>query len=316
MATQPSATRTRLPFLVRMILLPATRRGRQQEGMVENRPLLSLVAHVALAIGVIIVALPIYVTFVASTLASDEVLQSPMPMLPGSHLIENYRQVIAQGAVGTNVTSAPVGRMMINSLVTALVIAIGKIAISLLSAFAIVYFRFRFRALAFWAIFVTLMLPVEVRILPTYKVVSDLHLIDTYAGLTIPLIASATATFLFRQFFLTIPDELAEAARIDGAGPMRFFFDVVIPLSRPNIAALFVILFIYGWNQYLWPLLVTTDESMYTTVIGIKRMIAGGEAATEWNLVMATAILAMLPPALIVLLMQKWFVKGLVDTEK
>jgi len=308
--------RTRLPFLVRMNLLPAAWRRAPQEGMVENRPLLSLVSHVALAIGVVVVALPLYVTFVASTLASDQVLQSPMPMLPGGHLFENYRQVIAQGAVGTNVTSAPVGRMMLNSLITALVIAIGKIAISLLSAFAIVYFRFRFRALAFWAIFVTLMLPVEVRILPTYKVVSDLHMIDTYAGLTIPLIASATATFLFRQFFLTIPDELAEAARIDGAGPMRFFFDVVIPLSRPSIAALFVILFIYGWNQYLWPLLVTTDESMYTTVIGIKRMIAGGEAATEWNLVMATAILAMLPPALVVLLMQKWFVKGLVDTEK
>jgi sn-glycerol 3-phosphate transport system permease protein len=316
MATQPTPTRTRLPFLVRMNLLPAAWRRAPQEGMVENRPLLSLVSHVALAIGVVVVALPLYVTFVASTLASDQVLQSPMPMLPGGHLFENYRQVIAQGAVGTNVTSAPVGRMMLNSLITALVIAIGKIAISLLSAFAIVYFRFRFRALAFWAIFVTLMLPVEVRILPTYKVVSDLHMIDTYAGLTIPLIASATATFLFRQFFLTIPDELAEAARIDGAGPMRFFFDVVIPLSRPSIAALFVILFIYGWNQYLWPLLVTTDESMYTTVIGIKRMIAGGEAATEWNLVMATAILAMLPPALVVLLMQKWFVKGLVDTEK
>ena len=305
-----------LSFLVRMNLLPWAGRSRQPEGMVENRPLLTFVSHLALAIGVVIVALPIYITFVASTLASDEVLQSPMPMLPGAHLIDNYRQVLEQGATGTNVTSAPVGRMMWNSLVTALVIAIGKIAISLLSAFAIVYFRFPFRALAFWLIFVTLMLPVEVRILPTYKVVSDLHLIDTYAGLTIPLIASATATFLFRQFFLTIPDELAEAARIDGAGPLRFLWDVVIPLSRPNIAALFVILFIYGWNQYLWPLLVTTDESMYTTVIGIKRMIAGGEAATEWNLVMATAILAMLPPALVVLLMQKWFVKGLVDTEK
>ena len=266
-------------------------------------------------IGVAIVALPVYVTFVASTLAVDEVLQSPMPLLPGSHLIENYTKVLSQGA-STNVTTAPVGRMMFNSLVTALVIAIGKIAISLLSAFAIVYFRFRFRALAFWMIFVTLMLPVEVRILPTYQVVSDLHMLDTYAGLTLPLIASATATFLFRQFFLTIPDELAEAARIDGAGPMRFFWDVVVPLSRANIAALFLILFIFGWNQYLWPLLVTTQEEMYTTVIGIKRMIAGGEAATEWNLVMATAMLAMLPPALLVLLTQKWFVKGLVDTEK
>jgi sn-glycerol 3-phosphate transport system permease protein len=283
--------------------------------MIENRPILTFVSHLILVIGVALVALPVYVTFVASTLAVDEVLQSPMPMLPGSHLIENYTKVLSQGA-STNVTTAPVGHMMFNSLVSALVIAIGKITISLLSAFAIVYFRFRFRALAFWMIFVTLMLPVEVRILPTFKVVSDLHMLDTYAGLTVPLIASATATFLFRQFFLTIPDELAEAARIDGAGPMRFFWDVVVPLSRPSIAALFLILFIFGWNQYLWPLLVTTDESMYTTVIGIKRMIAGGEAATEWNLVMATAMLAMLPPALLVLLTQKWFVKGLVDTEK
>jgi sn-glycerol 3-phosphate transport system permease protein len=283
--------------------------------MIEHRPVLTFFSHLILVIGVAIVALPVYVTFVASSLAADEVLQSPMPMLPGSHLIENYTKVLSQGA-STNVTTAPVDRMMFNSLVSALVIAIGKIAISLLSAFAIVYFRFRFRALAFWMIFVTLMLPVEVRILPTFKVVSDLHMLDTYAGLTIPLIASATATFLFRQFFLTIPDELAEAARIDGAGPMRFFWDVVVPLSRANIAALFLILFIFGWNQYLWPLLVTTDESMYTTVIGIKRMIAGGEAATEWNLVMATAMLAMLPPALLVLLTQKWFVKGLVDTEK
>ena len=306
----------RLPFLVRMNLIPSAWRRANREGMIENRPTLDIVSHIALLIGIAIVALPIYITFVASTLAADEVLQSPMPMLPGSHLIENYAQVLQQGATGSNVTSAPVGRMMFNSLVTALVIAIGKIAISLLSAFAIVYFRFPFRTLAFWMIFVTLMLPVEVRILPSYKVVSDLHLIDTYAGLTLPLIASATATFLFRQFFLTIPDELAEAARIDGAGPMRFFWDVVVPLSRPNIAALFVILFIFGWNQYLWPLLVTTDESMYTTVIGIKRMIAGGEAATEWNLVMATAMLALLPPALVVVLMQKWFVKGLVDSEK
>jgi len=283
--------------------------------MVENRPLLTLVRHLILVLGVAVIALPLYITFVASTLAPDEVLQAPMPLIPGTHLIENYATVLGKGMSG-NVTSAPVGPMMVNSLVTALVIPFGKIAISLLSAFAIVYFRFPFRMLAFWMIFVTLMLPVEVRILPTYKVVSNLGMLDSYAGLTIPLIASATATFLFRQFFLTIPDELAEAARIDGAGPMRFFWDVVIPLSRTNIAALFVILFIFGWNQYLWPLLVTTDESWYTVVIGIKRMIAGGDAATEWNLVMATAMLAMLPPALVVLLMQRWFVKGLVDAEK
>jgi sn-glycerol 3-phosphate transport system permease protein len=228
-------------------------------------------------------------------------------------MLENYAAVLAHGA---GESGAGVGRMMVNSLVSALVIAIGKIAISLLSAFAIVYFRFPFRRFFFWMIFVTLMLPVEVRILPTYKVVADLGMLDTYAGLTIPLIASATATFLFRQFFLTIPDELAEAARIDGAGPMRFFWDVVVPLSRPNIAALFVILFIYGWNQYLWPLLITTQEDMYTVVIGIKRMVAGGDTLIEWQYVMATAMLALLPPAVVVLVMQRWFVKGLVDTEK
>jgi len=282
--------------------------------VIENRPWLTFVSHLVLWVGVAIVALPLYVAFVASTLTPEQVLASPMPLVPGDRLVQNYEQVLAHGS--EKLSAAPVGRMMWNSLVSALVIAVGKISISLLSAFAIVYFRFPLRSFFFWMIFVTLMLPVEVRILPTFKVVSDLNMLDTYAGLTIPLIASATATFLFRQFFLTIPDELAEAARIDGAGPMRFFWDVVVPLSRPNIAALFVILFIYGWNQYLWPLLVTTDESMYPVVIGIKRMISGGDSAQNWNLVMATAMLAMIPPALVVMLKQKWFVKGLVDTEK
>ena len=282
--------------------------------MIENRPWLTVFSHAILLLGVAAVAFPLYLTFVASTLTNEQVLAVPMPLLPGSHLVENYANVIQHGSAQGS--SAPVGRMMWNSLVMALVIAVGKITISLLSAFAIVYFRFPLRGFFFWMIFISLMLPVEVRIMPTYKVVADLGMIDTYAGLTVPLIASATATFLFRQFFLTIPEELAEAARIDGAGPMRFFWDVVLPLSRNNIAALFVILFIYGWNQYLWPLLVTTQEDMYTTVIGIKRMIAGGDAITEWNLVMATAILAMLPPALVVLVMQRWFVKGLVDVEK
>ncbi len=282
--------------------------------MVERRPLLTVASHLILIIGVAIVALPLYVGFVASTLSFDQVTTVPMPMTPGTHLLENYAAVLTHG--GTAGSQAPVGRMMWNSLVMALVIAIGKISISMLSAFAIVYFRFPFRGLCFWLIFVTLMLPVEVRILPTYQVVAELGMVDTYAGLTLPLIASATATFLFRQAFLTIPDELAEAARIDGAGPMRFFIDIVIPLSLTNIAALFVIMFIYGWNQYLWPLLVTTKESMYTVVIGIKRMVAGGDALIEWQLVMATAMLALLPPALVVLVMQKWFVKGLVDSEK
>jgi len=281
--------------------------------MVEHRPLLTFISHAVLILGVAIVAFPLYVTFVASTRTVEEVLAAPMPLTPGSHLIDNYLAALAHGA---GESTAGVGRMMVNSLISALVISIGKIAISLLSAFAIVYFRFPLRTFFFWMIFVTLMLPVEVRILPTYQVVSDLKMLDTYAGLTIPLIASATATFLFRQFFLTIPDELAEAARIDGAGPMRFLVDVVVPMSKTNIAALFVILFIFGWNQYLWPLLVTTQESMYTTVIGTRRMISGGDAATEWNLVMATAMLALLPPALVVIAMQRWFVKGLVDSEK
>jgi len=205
--------------------------------------------------------------------------------------------------------------MMGISLASALIIAIGKIAISLLSAFAIVYFRFPFKNLVFWMVFVTLMLPVEVRIGPTYEVIANLGMLNSMAGLTVPLIASATATFLFRQFFLTVPDELVEAARMDGAGPMRFFRDVLLPLSKTSMAALFVIQFIYGWNQYLWPLLVTTDERMYPIVMGIKRLIFG-EVYVEWNVVMATAILAMLPPAIVVMLMQKWFVKGLVDTEK
>jgi sn-glycerol 3-phosphate transport system permease protein len=282
--------------------------------MVERRPLLDALRHVVLIGGVALVMLPVYVALVASTLSLDQIMAVPMPLWPGTHGLENYATVMAHGSAQGS--SAPVGRMMLNSLVMALVIACGKISISIISAFAFVYFRFPFRRAFFWMIFVTLMLPVEVRILPTYKVVADLGLIDTYTGLTLPLIASATATFLFRQFFLTIPDELAEAARIDGAGPMRFFRDVVLPLSRTNIAALFVIMFIYGWNQYLWPLLVTTQESMYTTVIGIKRMIPGGDAAAEWHLIMATAVLAMLPPAAVILLMQKWFVKGLVESEK
>jgi sn-glycerol 3-phosphate transport system permease protein len=282
--------------------------------MVEKRPALTFLAYAILALGVVIVALPVYVTFVASTQTFDQIVSVPMSLVPGTHLIENYTQALTSGSA--QASTVPVGRMMLVSLVMALTVAFGKIVISLLSAFAIVYFRFPGRMFFFWMIFVTLMLPVEVRILPTYEVIADLGLINTYAGLIVPLIASATATFLFRQFFMTIPDELAEAARMDGASPMRFFWDVVVPLSRTNMAALFVILFIYGWNQYLWPLLVTTDQSMYTVVIGIRTMIAGGDAATLWNIVMATAMLAMLPPALVVLLMQRWFVKGLVETEK
>jgi len=282
--------------------------------MVERRPLGTVISHLILIAGVAIIALPLYVAFVGSTLSFNQVTSVPMQLVPGTHLIDNYTAVLTKGS--TAGSKAPVGQMMWNSLIMALCIAVGKIAISLLSAFAIVYFRFPLRRTVFWMIFITLMLPVEVRILPTYKVVAELGMVDTYAGLTLPLIASATATFLFRQFFLTVPDELAEAARIDGAGPMRFFFDILVPLSRTSMAALFVIMFIYGWNQYLWPLLVTTREDMYTVVIGIKRMVAGGDTLIEWQFVLATAMLALLPPALVVLVMQRWFVKGLVDAEK
>jgi sn-glycerol 3-phosphate transport system permease protein len=282
--------------------------------MVEKRPLLTLLSHAVLILGVLLIAFPVYVTFVASTHRLERILEVPMPLVPGDQLVENYRQALAAGS--TKGSKAAVGTMLVNSTVMALGIALGKIAISIISAFAIVYFRFPLRMAFFWMIFITLMLPVEVRIIPTFKVAADLGILNSYVGLTLPLIASATATFLFRQFFLTVPDELAEAARIDGAGPMRFFWDVLLPLSKTSIAALFVIQFIYGWNQYLWPLLITTDESMYTTVIGIKRMIVGSDATNEWNLIMATAMLAMLPPAIVILLMQRWFVKGLVETEK
>jgi len=280
--------------------------------MIERRPYLDFFSHLVLLIGVAVIAFPLYLTFIASTQTAQEVAQAPMSLLPGGHFLENYQTALFGGVGNT----APVARMMWVSTVMALVITIGKISISMLSAFAVVYFHFRFRMFFFWMIFITLMLPVEVRITPTYKVVADLGMLNTYAGLTLPLIASATATFLFRQFFLTVPDELIEAARIDGAGPMRFFKDILLPLSSTTIAALFVIQFIYGWNQYLWPLIITTKENMYPVVIGIKRMIAGGDSVTEWNLVMATALLAMIPPAAVVIFMQKWFVKGLVDAEK
>jgi len=283
--------------------------------MIERNRWLDFISHAVLIIGVVVVAFPVYVTFIASTHTMDEVVRVPMSLLPGDQLLNNYSAALWGDRMGMGST-APVGRMMWVSLICALVIAIGKISISMFSAFAIVYFRFRFRMTVFWAIFITLMLPVEVRIGPTYKVVSDFGMLNSFAGLTVPLIASATATFLFRQFFLTVPDELLEASRMDGAGPLLFFKDVLVPLSATSMAALFVIQFIYGWNQYLWPLLVTTNENMYPVVIGIKRMISGGDAQTEWHMVMATAMLAMIPPALVVMLMQKWFVKGLVDTEK
>ena len=282
--------------------------------MIENRPLVTLISHLTIILGIAIIAFPIWITFVASTHDAVRMTQIPLPLLPGDQFFANLNQALGKGISGG--ANKGVGMMLFNSLVMALMIAFGKISISLLSAFAIVYFRFPFRMGFFWMIFITLMLPVEVRIIPTFEVVANLNMLNTYWGLSIPLIASATATFMFRQTFLTIPDELLEAARIDGAGPMRFFFDILLPMSRTNIAALFVILFIYGWNQYLWPLLITTDQSMFTIVMAIKQMLEAAEQSPEWNIIMMTTLLAMLPPVLVVIFMQKLFVKGLTETEK
>jgi len=282
--------------------------------MVENRPALTVVAHATLILGAALMAAPVWLAFVASTYPGADFVSGRLPLWPGSQFVANYSTVLSRGL--SNAGAPPIAGMLINSAIVATLIAVGKIAVSLLSAFAIVYFRFPFRAAAFWIIFLTLMLPVEVRILPTFEVVSQLGLLNTYAGLSIPLIASATATFLFRQFFMAVPDELTEAARIDGSTPLRFFRDILLPLSRTNIAALFVILFIYGWNQYLWPLLVTNDESYYTIVMGIQRMARAADDTPLWHLVMATTMLALLPPVIIVLVMQRLFVKGLVETEK
>ncbi len=280
------------------------------EGMVQKRGIGHWFTHAGLIVGVLIIFFPIWLAFVASTVTQPEIVKPPMPLWPGDQFIENYTSALVSGV------NAPVARMLANSLVMALGIAIGKIVISLLSAFAIVYFRFPGRRMFFWLIFLTLMLPVEVRIVPTYEVVAGFGMLNSYSGLIFPLIASATATFLFRQFFLTVPDELAEAARVDGAGPMRFFWDILLPMSRTNIAALFVILFIYGWNQYLWPLLITTDPDMNTIVMGIKQMFPSGDDVADWPVIMATSILAMLPPIIVVISMQNLFIRGLVDSEK
>ena len=282
----------------------------QSHGMVERRGVGLWLSHCIMICGVLIVFFPIWLAFVASTVTQPEIVRPPMPLLPGEHFWENYKAALFSGV------NVPVLQMLFNSLVMALGIAVGKIVISLLSAFAIVYFRFPGRTTFFWMIFITLMLPVEVRIVPTFEVVAGFGMLNSYAGLIFPLIASATATFLFRQFFLTIPDELAEAARVDGAKPMRFFIDIVVPMSRTNIAALFVILFIYGWNQYLWPLLITTDPSMNTIVMGLNQMFPSGDDVAEWPVIMATSILAMVPPIFVVVSMQRLFVRGLVDSEK
>jgi sn-glycerol 3-phosphate transport system permease protein len=281
--------------------------------MVENRPFRDFMAYLTLVIGIIVVAFPVYLAIMASTFDTATIINGNMPLTPGDQAIENYSRALSYGG---KLAREPVSMLMMNSMIMALGIAFGKILISIISAYAVVYFKFPFRKTAFWVIFITLMLPIEVRIYPTYKIVADLGLLDTYTGLIMPLIASATGTLLFRQFFMTIPDELLEASKIDGAGAFRFFKDTLLPLSMTTIAALFVIQFIYGWNQYLWPLLITTKSSMQTIVIGIKKMITTTDALTEWQIAMTTAVLAMVPPVLVVIFMQRLFVKGLVETEK
>lgn len=281
-----------------------------RSGMVERRGIGIWIAHGVMIVGVLVIFFPIWLAFVASTVTQPEIVSPPMPLWPGDQFFVNYKAALFSGV------NVPVGKMLMNSLIMAIGIAVGKIIISLLSAFAIVYFRFPGRSIFFWMIFLTLMLPVEVRIVPTFEVIADLGMLNSYQGLILPLIASATATFLFRQFFMTIPDELAEAARVDGASPMKFFIDIVVPMSRTNMAALFVILFIYGWNQYLWPLMITTDPEMNTIVMGIKQMFPSGDDVADWPVIMATSILAMIPPVIVVVSMQRLFVRGLVDSEK
>ena len=283
-------------------------------GMVEKRGISYWLTHVGLSSGVLVLFFPLWLAFVASTVTNQEVIHPPMPLWPGDQFLENYSRALIEGDSGQ--TAASVARMLFNTTIVATCIAVGKIAISFTSAFAIVFFRFPARNIFFWLIFLTLMLPVEVRILPTYEVVASFGLLNTYSGLIFPLIASATATFLFRQFFMTVPDEIVEAARIDGAKPMRFFIDILIPISRTNIAALFIIMFIYGWNQFLWPLLMTTDPSMNTVIMGVEQMIGGQDDVTPWPVVMAASIMAMLPPIIVVISMQKLFIRGLTDREK
>ena len=281
--------------------------------MIENRRGLDIFSHTLLILGVLTILFPLYVAFVAATLDNDAVYQVPMTLIPGSHLWENVSKIWVHGVNGNGPAFS---MMMLNSLLMALAITVGKISVSILSAFALVWYRFPLRNLFFWMIFVTLMLPVEVRIFPTVQVIADLNMLDSYSGLTLPLMASATATFLFRQFFMSLPDELMEAARIDGASALRFFRDIVLPLSKTNLAALFVITFIYGWNQYLWPLLVVNDASLGTAVAGIKSMINTSGSPTQWNEVMAAMLLTLIPPVIIVLVMQRAFVRGLVESEK
>lgn len=281
--------------------------------MVERSPVLTFFTHFSLVIGVLIFIFPIYVVFVASSVSLMEILRVPMAIVPGGQFFGNYYTALTQGIADIGVSS---GVMLANSTIMALGVSIGKIVISMFAAFAFVFFRFPGRQLFFWAIFVTLMLPVQVRILPTYEVVANLGMLNSYAGLILPIIPSATATFLFRQYFMSIPREMPDSAKVDGASPMQFFWAILVPVSKTTFAALFVILFIFGWNQYLWPLLVTTQEQYYTLLIGINRMLAVGDQQAQWHIIMASTILAMVPPVFVVMSMRGMFMRGMTEQEK
>ena len=296
--------------------------------MNERTPVIDALCHLILLVGAALVCLPIYFVFVTGSLTQQEIMRVPMSWLPGSQFFANMQTVLS---------NANFGRLLLNSFIIATGITIGKLAVSVIAAFAVTYFRFPFRMTAFWLIFMSLMLPIEVRIVPTYESAAnvalplnilgswlgikalvdlDWNLVNTYSGLILPLIASATATFLFRQFFLTIPDELCEAARIDGATPWQFFRLILLPLSRSTIVALAIILFLMGWNQYLWPLLLTTEPAMANAVIGLKKLMPQSDSLPTWHLLMNAAFLTMLPPTIVILILQRWFVKGLVDSGK
>lgn len=266
--------------------------------------------HFALILSIALVLSPLYMAFVASPHTAEALLVSPMPIVPGAEGLNNYKQLLLHGAEVTG--GSPITPMLINSFKLAVIVAIGKIIVSILSAYAFVYFNFPFRKFCFWLVFATLMLPIEVRILPTFQVVSSLGMMNSFSSLCLPLIASATATFLFRQFFLTIPFELADAARMDGAGPWRFFIDIILPLSKMNILALFIIMFIYGWNQYLWPIVAMTDSEMSTVLIGISQLMSVADQIPQWNFVMRSAIIAMFIPVVIIVVLQKYFEKVLI----
>ncbi|SEL28118.1 ABC transporter permease subunit [Pacificibacter marinus] len=272
--------------------------------------------HSVLIIGAAFMIVPVLMLLQMTTVADLINMKTGPSLMIGDQLDDNFMKAMfkADGFAGDNTGL----RMLINSLILGLGFAAGKIVLGMMAAYAIVYFRMRFATLAFWIIFTTLLLPLEVRILPSYEIVQKLGMLNTFHGLIVPLIASATATFFFRQFFRSIPEELVEAARIDGAGPVKFFIDILVPLSQTMIAAMFIIMFVYGWNQYLWPTMITTDEDMFTLVRGIKQIAQSQEGTTlpEYGRSNMLALIAILPPVLVVVFFQSWFVKGLTESDK